>query len=186
VKILILEGIATSGKSTIISLLSKRFNEKDIKIAGEQQTHEPIMKQTKDLHTQFYADLIDKMVATTSKLVVFDRLYLTQAFRAGVSLAEYRSIEAKLAKQSALTVFLRVDEGMIANRVAKAAEHREADWGDYIKTKGKDINEIANYYIQQQQSLIELLKTSSLPYLICDTTSYQYETIAGQILDELG
>lgn len=184
-KIVILEGIATSGKSTITSIIQKQLSGLTIRVVSEEETHEPIMKQTHELHVSFFKNLINQLIAEKSDLVIFDRLYLTQAFRAGLSLTEYSELEHILSKYNALTVFLKVDEHAIAERVAKAAEHRDPSWGEYIKTKGTTSSEIADYYIEQQRNQIKLLGTSSLPYIVCNTTAHNYVEITRQILESL-
>jgi thymidylate kinase len=185
VKILILEGIATSGKSTVTDTIREHLSGLAIRVVSEAETHVPIMKQTNELHVTFFKSLINQSTTMKSDLIIFDRLYLTQAFRAGVSLAEYSDLENMLSGHGALTVFLKVDERAIAERVAKAAEHREPSWGEYIKTKGATNSEIANYYITQQRNQMKLLDTSALPYMVCDTTRHNYAETAQTILEEL-
>jgi thymidylate kinase len=184
-KIIILEGIATSGKSTITESIKARLPGLALRTVNEEETHIPIMRQTDELHIPFFKNLIEDVAAEKPDLVIFDRLYLTQAFRAGASLADYSGIEQLLSNYGALIVFLRVDEQAIAERVAKAAKHRDPSWGEYIKTKGATEDEIAEYYIAQQQSQIELLDTTKLPHMICDTTHHNYPEITQQILNKL-
>jgi thymidylate kinase len=184
-KILILEGIATSGKSTITDVIKEQLKGLSVQVATEEETHIPIMKQTSELHLAFFEDLIKRLVDENPDLIIFDRLYLTQAFRAGVSISKYSDLETSLSKYDTLTIFLKVDDQAVAERVTKAAEHRDPSWGEYIKTKGKTTNDIADYYISQQRSQIDLLKTSNLPYLVCDTTNHDYEYIVQQILEKL-
>jgi thymidylate kinase len=184
--VIIFEGIATSGKSTLIELLKEKFLKSlNTEVFGEEWTHEPIMKDTHDPNVPFFKSLLGE-INKNSDLVVFDRLYLTQAFRANINLDVYSEIEKELQTYSPLTVFLKVNEQTIAERVVKAAEHRRPSWGDYIKTKGNTPEEIANYYIQQQQSQLELLKQSSLPYEIFDTTNHEYKKIADEIIKTIG
>ena len=86
-KILIFEGIATSGKSTIIHGLRDALSPAlHVAIAGESATHVPIMEQRVGLHTAFFRRLILSLAKTTPDVLLFDRLYLTQAFRAKVDL----------------------------------------------------------------------------------------------------
>jgi hypothetical protein len=86
---------------------------------------------------------------------------------------------------------LRVDEQAIAARIAKAVAHRDASpddsfqWGEYFKTKGSTDGEIAEHYIKQQRNQMELLGTSTLPHMICDTTNHDYSEITQQILGKL-
>ena len=184
-KILILEGIATSGKSTLTETIKKELKELTIRIATEAETHIPIMEVTNELHVSFFENLIKKLITEKPGLIIFDRLYFTQAFRAGARLTEYSAIENLLSKHNALTVFLKVDEQAITERVAKAAKHRDPSWAEYIKAKGATEDVVAKYYIAQQQNQIKLLGTSTLPHMVCNTTHHDYSEIAQQILKKI-
>lgn len=170
--------MATSGKSTLIKLLQEPLK---TQLFSENQTHEPIMEDSSGAHLEFFQSLLSK-IDTTKPLVIFDRLYLTQAFRANVGLDAYADVEDQLLAYSPTTVFLEVDEDAIAERVSEAAEHRQASWGDYIKTKGKNPDEIADYYIKQQRSQLELLKQSKLPYKVFNTTDHGYKNVAEELI----
>jgi len=182
VKILIIEGIATSGKSTIIELLRKKLRNEKIKVYGEPDTHIPIMEKPTELHLDFFKSLLDKALNTKADYIIFDRLYVTQAFRAKTDISQYEDIENTLLQHQTLTAFLKVDEKSIANRVQAAAGHREQSWGEYIKTKGKTIEEIAQYYIDQQRSQIALLATSKVDSKVFDTTNHEYDRVVSEIL----
>ncbi len=184
--ILILEGIATSGKSTIITELSKDLSAKiSIMVADETETHIPIMEKLNESHIGFYLDLINDYLNKRADVVIFDRLYLTQAFRANIGLKEYEPVEKLLLPHAPLTIFLKVDEGSIAERVSKATEHRDSEWGEYVKTRGASVEEIAQYYIEQQRNQLQLLKQSIIPYTIFDTTNHDYTRIKNEIIKEL-
>jgi thymidylate kinase len=182
-KTLIFEGIATSGKSTITDYLVKSLkDEMTIELATEEQTHEPIMEQRSNLNTLFFQKLINKLTLKHPDLLIFDRLYITQAYRAESNLAEYSAIEDALKPHSPHTIILKVNEEAIAGRIKAASEHREAEWRDYLKTKGNNFEEIAQDYIEQQRGLLSLVKQSKLPYTIFDTTDHDYKTITENIL----
>jgi thymidylate kinase len=180
-KIIIFEGIATSGKSTVISGLAKSLSHKKVLIADETDTHEPIMHQVERLHIEFFKNLVDKLAAQNMEFLLIDRLYLTQAFRAKTDLNSYKDIEDLLLQYKPLTIYLQVNESAIAGRIAKAIEHRESKWEEYVKTKGKSIAEIADYYIVQQQNQLRLLKQSKIPYKIFNTTNHDYQNIITEI-----
>jgi len=184
-KILILEGIATSGKSTITDRIGEQLVGLSVRVATEEETHIPIMKQTSKLHITFFEDLIKRLVNEKPELIIFDRLYLTQAFRAGVSIEEYSDLENALSKYDTLTVFLKVDDHAVAERITRAVEYRDPTWGEYVKTKGRTTSEIADYYISQQRNQIDLLNTSKLPHMVCNTTKHDYKEITQQILEKL-
>ncbi|HUC89951.1 MAG TPA: hypothetical protein VMR45_04060 [Patescibacteria group bacterium] len=182
-KTLIFEGIATSGKSTITGHLVKSLkDEMRIELATEEQTHIPIMAQRSELNTFFFEDLINELTLKQPDLLIFDRLYITQAYRAKSDLAEYSAIEDILLPYSPHTIILKVDEDAIPERIKAASEHREEKWLEYLKTKGNNFEEIAHDYIDQQRGLLKLVKQSRLPYKLFDTTSHDYGTITEEIL----
>ncbi len=185
-KLLIIEGIATSGKSTTIDKLKLVLGDMHIAVYGESDTHEPIRNQPSELHIAFFDSLVSKAEETGADLVVFDRLYLTQAYRAHATIADYKSVEASLAQYSTLTVFLTVDEAAIAQRVRLATLHRDEEWSEYVKTKGTTFTEIADYYINQQRRQLKLLKQSGLEHTIFDTTNYEYDRIVQEIVAKFG
>ena len=139
-------------------------------------------KKTDELHLPFYENLIDELTRDKPDLLILDRLYVTQAFRAKADLAAYTAIEEKLMPYNPLIVFLKVEPGKIKERIQKAIEHREAEWGQYVATKGDTPEEQASYYANQQQSQLELLKQSALPYRIFDTSSHDYDKITDEIV----
>lgn len=153
-----------------------------VELATEEQTHIPIMSQRNELNTLFFEDLINQLTLKHSDLLIFDRLYITQAYRAKSNLSEYASTEKALTPYSPHTIILKVDEAVIANRVKTASEHREKEWLEYLKTKGGSFDEIANDYIEQQRGLLELVKQSTIPYSIFDTTLHEYGSITEEIL----
>lgn len=179
--ILIFEGIATSGKSTLMEGLQNEVNGL-VKLVGEPETHIPIMHETEKLHEQFFIDLIEKCVAAKPDLLIFDRLYLTQAFRAHASLSQYPDVEDLLKRCNARIVFLKVQEEAIKERIQKAAEHRDVSWKDYIWTKGDTPEGIAQYYIQQQRHQLKLLESSTLPHNTFNTTDHDYKQITKEII----
>ena len=183
--VLIIEGIATSGKSTIIELLQTKLSNKRIKVYGEPDTHIPIMKQPTELHLDFFKALVNTALSSQPDIIVFDRLYLTQAFRAKADISKYEDIENVLLQHQTLTAFLKVNEKTIAKRVQAAAEHREQSWGEYIKTKGNTSEEIAQYYIEQQRSQIKLLARSKIKNEVFNTTEHEYEKITSEIVSRL-
>lgn len=185
-KTIIFEGIATSGKSTVINLLKSSLDKRlKIKVADERVTHIPIMKSTNELHVDFYKELINKLSRNQPDLLILDRLYLTQAYRAKTDLLTYKEIENVLKPLNPVTIFLYVEPASIKDRVLDAIGHREPAWGEYVSTKGRTSEEQAEYYINQQESLIELLKRSTLPYQVLDTTAHNYNAIVKTIVTYL-
>jgi thymidylate kinase len=183
VNTLIFEGIATSGKSTVIKQLQSSLEGKlKIRVAGEDETHEPIMKDRKENHTDFYLDLLGKLTLQHPDLLIIDRFYLTQAFRAKTDLRPYEKVEEALKPFNPITIFLSVEPGTIADRIDKTVQHRGPEWGSHFASIGNSRDEQAVYYIAQQNSQLELLKQSALLYKIFDTTNHKYDGIAKEIV----
>lgn len=177
-QILIFEGIATSGKTTVINKLAKSLPDLvKVRIFTEQFTHEPIIKKKEGLHKDFFTKLITEAMSGNYDVVLFDRLYLTQAFRAKKSLKEFLDIETMLFVNYVTTIFLLVDESGISKSISGAIKHRDTSWGEYVKTKGQTALGQADYYIDQQRRQLKLLKESMLPYKIYNTTNGNYEKI---------
>lgn len=182
-KTLIFEGVATSGKSTITNYLTKSLrDEMSIVLAAEERTHLPIIDQRGELSTLFFEDLINQLTLKHPELLIFDRLYITQAYRAKSSLSQYASIESALMPYSPRTILLTVDEAAMADRIKAAAAHRESKWLEYLKTKGSIFEEISKDYIEQQRGLVDLVKQSKIPYTVYDTTNHDYGKISEEII----
>ncbi len=177
-RVIIFEGIPSSGKSTIVKLLCDSVK---AQVFSEDQTHEPIMHDSSNANVDFFSSLLTK-IDKRDEVVIFDRLYLTQAFRANVGLGVYAEIESSLLVHNPITIFLRVDEGAIAERITTTSEQRGIEWSEYFKSKGKTAEEIADYYIKQQRSQLKLLEQSKIPCKIFNTTAHDYKNIAGDIL----
>lgn len=186
-KTIILEGIATSGKSTIINKLKSAFPESQkVKVVPESETIMAIVDNThKGVALSHLKSVIKDAYKTPSDVVIFDRLYLTHVFRVGGTLNDFASIEDLLTPHEPTTVYLEVDEAAIPHRVEIASRHRDPSWKDYILTKGQTFTEIADYYIKQQRNQKQLLNDSKIPNKTCNTTSHDYETVVRKILAEL-
>jgi len=186
-KVLVFEGIATSGKTVIIEQLVKTLPSLSIKVVDEAKSHMPINKQQDDLHVDFFKklvkDAVDEAIKNDTDLLVFDRLYLTQAFRAKARISDYAEIEEMLLAYSPTMIFLKVNKDIVAQRVTKAIEHRDPKWGEYVKTKGKTTDEIAGYYINQQRELERLIKGSMIPCKVFDTTHHNYQEIIEKLAE---
>lgn len=189
-KVLILEGIPTSGKSSITKEIFELLGKDYVRVYGEPETHEPIMDKPEGLHIEFFKTLLQDAVESGIDLVIFDRFHFTQAFRAKAGIGEYAEIEDLLAKQEALVVYLWIEDSVIANRIRLTAERRDRDpnelfqWGEYFRSKGESFGEIAKHYAAQQRNQMELLNQSKLKSRIFNTTHHDYNAIASQIIGE--
>lgn len=127
-KTIILEGIATSGKSTIISKVEEaNENKVSLKVVPEEQTLMTIV-DNKDLGVsiEYLNKVLSEVYKREHDLVTFDRLHITHAFRTNSNIEDYQDIEEQLLKNSPEIIFLMVQEHAIAERVKIASEHRDS------------------------------------------------------------
>lgn len=186
-KIIILEGIATSGKTTIKDLLVSEFKKRKLKFAviNEEQTLIPILENTnKDVSVNFMSKILDKFLALDKDVLIFDRFYFTHIFRTSSKIENFIVIENKLSKYNILLVLLTINEDRISERVQHAISHRDQQWSNFVKKKGNDF-EIEKYYIEQQRLLLKLLEETKLRYMIKDSTSSNFEEIVKSILKNM-
>src|SRR3990167_7124032 len=95
-KILILEGIATSGKTSVKNKLADAFVEKGINfsIIEEDETLMPILHNTdKQVGIDLLKKVIDNALKAEKDFIIFDRLFFTHIFRTKSSIEDFREIE---------------------------------------------------------------------------------------------
>lgn len=182
-KIIILEGIATSGKTTIKNKLAKIFQEKgfDFSIVEEDETLMPIID---NFDRQISINLMKKVIGDAlnsgKQIIVFDRLFFTHIFRTNSAISDFKEIEDML-KVNSLLVFLKIAEEKIPERIANARKHRDQAWNEYVSKKGSE-EEINGYYINQQKMLLDVLKKTSLKFRIYDTSEMNFDKISQDIV----
>jgi len=185
-KLIILEGIATSGKTTVKNKVMTLLAEKGLtfSVVEEDETLMPILNNTdKQVSLDLLKKTIKKALREEKDYIIFDRLFFTHIIRTKSSLKDFREIESMIEKQ-ALLVFLKIDEIKIPERIAYAKKHRGKQWNEYVDKKG-DIVKITQYYAEQQKLLKNLLNKTSLQYKIYNTTNLDFENISEDILSTL-
>jgi thymidylate kinase len=184
-KILILEGIASSGKTTIRNELEKDFKKKDLNylVVEEEETLMPLLENTnKKIAVIHLKKIIKNSLKQKKDILIFDRLYFTHIFRTKSSIKDFKKIE-KLLKKSSLLIFLKIDKEKIGKRIFDTMKQRPK-WANYVKKKGNK-KEIIDYYTQQQKNLLELLKTSKIKHKIYNNTNNDFKKISKGIIREL-
>jgi replication-associated recombination protein RarA len=181
--VIILEGIATTGKSTLTRILSRLALKKGVNlgIVGEDKTLLPVLGQKLKLrnrvaHVRRIVDSIRLMKPTPSILIV-DRLMLTHAVIGKTSLRPYVRIEKALRSVSASIVLLTIPKQKIRSRVTWALKHRDSKWKKHALAKGS-IASIVKYYRAQQSQLLRLADHATLPVHVVDTGNRDFPKIA--------
>jgi len=183
--ILILEGIATSGKTAVKDELGKALKEKGLKLSviGEEETLMPILDNAeKGVSIDHLKKIINAALESAKRkdVLIFDRLFFTHVFRTQSDIKDFEEIE-KMFKGNVLLAFLKIDENKISQRISSAMKHRPKEWGDYVKKKGTMV-EIFQYYKHQQRLLLDLLKKTSIPHRVYNSTNMDFKGIKNKIL----
>ena len=185
-KIIILEGIATSGKTSVMKKLTEVLAQKGLyfTVIGEEETLMPILNNTdKQVSINFLKNVIDRALKEIKDVIVFDRLYFTHIFKTNSTLSDFKEIEDML-KDLSLLVLLKIDDTKIPERIEYARKHREERWNEFVSKKGSN-EEIYQYYLNQQRILLDLLSETTLKNKVYDTTSLDFDSVVNDILESV-
>ena len=185
-KILILEGTATSGKTTLINKLETHLKKKHLtySIIKEEETLRPIIYNTsKKISLNFLKKVIKKGLNQKKDILIFDRLYFTHIVRTNSKIKDFKEIE-NLFKTNTLLIFLKMNQNKIKERIYKEMKKRGKKWLTYIRKKGSD-KDIVDYYIDQQKKLLNLLKKSSIKHITYNTSKLTTHDIMRKIIDKM-
>ncbi len=182
-KIIIFEGMASSGKTTLVKMLQEGIQ--DSAVITEGETLMPIFEE-KDprVAAAHLMGVLQEARDVDSGTVIIDRLHFTQAFRTGSSLRAFRSIEdGLLGAGQPFLVLLTVRDEAILERIKETDEHRAGAW---VKKKQGTYEERAEYYKAQQYVLRQCADESRLPVLVVDTTDKNWGACLSRIADFVG
>lgn len=188
-KIVILEGVTTTGKTTIFNNL-KRFSEENglnWVFISEEQTIIPIIdSQDKEYINAHFLKLFKKYVSKKG-VYIFDRLHLSSFFKTQATIEDFRVIENKLLEFDTYIFMLHVCGNKLKERIIESMGYRNIGWSKYVlkKVGGKKID-VAKLYIKRQDEILKILKESALKNKVMDTYSQDFVTPTRQIIDELG
>jgi thymidylate kinase len=179
---IIFEGIASSGKTTLERMLQEKLE--GSVIVSEGQTLMPLIENKEPQKAvEHLSAVLDEIEKQSAGAFIVDRFHLTHAFRTSASISLFDEIEKRIHKQyKPLIVLLQMDEGVISDRIKETAALRGASWA---KGKQGSLEEKVAYYKDQQRLLSELIKQSSLPTLILDTTDKDWSRCIADILGVL-
>ena len=183
-KIILFEGIAGSGKTTLQKMLVEQL-EDSVVISEEKTLMSLVDNRDAAVALEHLNAILDEMKAHNTSYLILDRFHLTHAFRTKSNLSDFSLIENELAKiGDVLIVLLAVDEQNIQERIEETMAHRKENW----KTGGqgaKTMEEKVVYYTNQQKVLKEQLGQSRFPSIIVDTTQKDWRGNVEQIMEML-
>lgn len=184
-KIIILEGITTSGKTSVRNELENIFKSRnlDYLFIDEDETLMPILNNTDlKVSVDYLNNIIDKYISLNKQVLIFDRLYLTHIWRVKSGLIHFQESANKLIAHNTTICFLKIPETKISDRIKGAFSHREEGWIKYVKSKGNTEKDVFDYYINQQKDLLGLLDNISINHQVFDTGDIDFKRIAQEIM----
>lgn len=183
-KIILFEGIAGSGKTTLEKLLAEQLA--DSIIVSEDKTLMALV-DNRDVSVAlgYLHSILDEVKIHNTSYLILDRFHLTHAFRTKSKLSDFSIIEDELAKLgNVLIVLLVIDEKKIQQRIEETMTYRENGWtlgGQGAKT----LEEKKVYYRNQQKVLKEELRQSRFQSIVIDTTEKEWRKNIEQIMDSI-
>lgn len=176
---ILFEGIASSGKTTLERMLQERLDGSII--ISEGQTLMPLIENKEpEKAIEHLNGVLDGIEKQTEKVFIVDRFHLTHAFRTGASLSSFSEIEQRIGeKYKSLVVLLKIDEEAISDRIKETVILRGSSWA---KGKQGSHEEKDAYYKNQQSTLVELAKQSSLPVIVVNATDKDWPRCLADIL----
>jgi len=182
-KVLIFEGIAATGKTTLEnSLISARPSE-EVGFVSEAETLMPLIDNKNcDVAVAHLEKLLERIAGSPQDAVIIDRFHLTHAFRTNSSIDRFSKIESLLLNYDTKMVLLVVDEKKLESRIKDADSRRGDAWG---QGKKGSIEERVAYYSRQQKKLVRLAASSKLKVVTIDTTQQRWDDYTDQLLAEL-
>jgi len=177
-QIIIFEGIASSGKTTLEKLLFEKLPK--AKIVNENITLMKLIdNQDKDVALGHLKNLLLELRDEKVENLIIDRFHLTHAFRTRSTLKVFSEIEDELLSIGGVhLILLTIDEAKVRERIEETMERRKDKWKKGAKGS---IEERVAYYTDQQKKLLDLVGETSLPALTIDTTDKEWERYINQI-----
>ncbi len=181
-KIILVEGIPGSGKTTLINALLKEHIQQKNKIGtlinlSQLHTYKPVVFD----EDNFYADKTDNLnhlskilnlliwcVSTANKssklLITIDTLHVTHCFRPGnISWTDVDLLDRQLAELDCKLIFLKAMPETIWERaILKRNEADELYLPKYQKRYGDTLEQVHQYYMTEQEKMEKLFENSSL------------------------
>lgn len=181
-RLIILEGIAGSGKTTVHKRLLAELASSVV--IGEDVTLWPLIdNRDPGLAFDFLESLLPTLREQRAEYVIVDRLHLTHAFRTRITLEPFTAFERALqAIGKPLLVLLTVATEQIGPRLEETIRFRKDTWK---KGASGTIEERIAYYQDQQTRLMQLQSESCLETLTVNTTDKNWDRCTASIIAHL-
>ncbi len=184
--LIILEGMSTSGKTTVMQLLSSRLRAEGIDSKGFEErqtmsreifTHLDPRKSLDEMHAFLKNECSQK-----GRVVVCDRFHISHLVITKGSLRDLEEIEEAMKIYCPILVFLKIPEENVRERLLSAKSYRDNYWEDELRLRGETEDEAIAWFKGTQVNLFNLYQQSSLPKLLFDTSTTDFQNITTELL----
>lgn len=181
-KIIIFEGIASSGKTTIEKLLAQTLP--NSKVLTEGETLMPLIEnRDPEIAVNHLNQFLERFREEKAEYLIIDRFHFTHVFRTKSDFHIFSDFETNLQKVGdVLVVLLTVNPAYIKERIEETILYRKDNWKKGVQGSAE---EKSKYYTEQQGVLDALASSSRLPILKIDTTAKSWDKYMNQIIDHL-
>lgn len=177
--IIILEGMSTAGKTTIMSGLEKYCKQIGITTlcVREETTVIPLIDNTNiEAAVNHINRKVKDILAANAQLIIIDRFHFSHLIKTDGAVKDFLWAETLLKKHNTLLVFLKINEKHISDRIFGAMNYREPEWGEFIlKRSNGDKNGVIRFYKKRQKDLKAMAKQSVLDKIFINTTNLNYK-----------
>ncbi len=185
-KLLLFEGVATTGKSTIeaeVLRLCETKNRPAI-LYHEDQTLIPLLgDKSVQASLELQNTVLGQIEQEKHDVVLVDRFLLSHLERTNGDLNDFAVVRDKLVDLEARIIFLQIDDQAFRPRLKDALARRAQKFSDHVMAKG-GADVMLNKYVEQQQTMLKLLPTLGLSTCVFDTTNLNFIEIAEQITEK--
>ena len=188
-KIVLIEGMSTSGKTTVMQIVFRLLQEKDIPCKGfdELQT----MSRDVFSHLDPKKSIIEMQLflkreySGKDTVLICDRFHISHLVITNGTLADFQKIEDCLKEYNPLVVFLEIPEEKVRERLLGAKAHRGQQWEDELSKRGANEEESIKWFLNTQHKLHALFLQSNLEKLVFNTGDNDFERIGLSIVDAI-
>lgn len=185
--IIIIEGITTSGKTTVFTNLERYAEEHNLSafFISEDKTTKPYLDSTNlEYNKSALHKLVKDAISKNVDLLVFDRLYFAHTFKTGGKTEDFIEIESLLAKNNAKMFFLEISQESIEKRIIESMSYRYRGWVRYVMDRADgDRKKVTDFYLNRQIESKNLFNKCTLEKYILNTENQNYVAITREIID---
>ncbi len=179
-RVVIIEGIAGAGKTTLHNILKDHFKGKKIYIFTEEELlmswKHVFIPNLLSLRIKFLNNVLDyikdKLKKEKDSIFILDRFHITmKIFFLGHNNALYNEYEKLLSRIKELPVCVLIPQ-LKDSQIKERSVHKERgyQWDEYLKLKLKYevYDDLEKMYIDEQKQVLKIAKEQKIPFSITE------------------